>query len=174
DGALVPRAHRPGDPADEAVDRVAGLALAERQLVPRACELVGAVLDPVGPRHEQLPPPGAGHLLRSVAVQQLATAGLVGAQAGTHLRDHDAVIPGAKLDLLPGRRAVAHPAPMRSSRWSPTRREFAIAVSAGLTAPIDGKTLVSTTYRLSTSCARQSAFSTDVAGSVPKRQVPAW
>jgi hypothetical protein len=27
---------------------------------------------------------------------------------------------------------------------------------------------------LSTSCARQSAFSTDVAGSVPNRHVPAW
>ena len=32
-----------------------------------------------------------------------------------------------------------------SSRWSPTRSEFAIAVSAGLTAPMLGKTLVSTT-----------------------------
>ena len=34
---------------------------------------------------------------------------------------------------------------VRSSRWSPTRIAFAIAVSAGFTAPIDGKTLVSTT-----------------------------
>ena len=36
-------------------------------------------------------------------------------------------------------------APSRSSRWSPTRSEFAIAVSAGLTAPMLGKMLVSTT-----------------------------
>jgi len=36
-------------------------------------------------------------------------------------------------------------APSRSSKWSPTRSEFAIAVSAGLTAPMLGKTLVSTT-----------------------------
>ena len=42
--------------------------------------------------------------------------------------------------------ALAHVIPpSRPSRWSPTRSEFAIAVSAGLTAPIDGKTLVSTT-----------------------------
>ena len=60
-----------------------------------------------------------------------------------------------------------------SSRWSPTRSELAIAVSAGFTAPIDGKMLVSTTYRLSSSCARQSVFTTDVAGSCPNLAVPA-
>src|SRR5262249_29493114 len=38
----------------------------------------------------------------------------------------------------------AHAA-MRDSRWSPTRSEFAIAVSAGFTAPMAGKMLVSTT-----------------------------
>ena len=36
-------------------------------------------------------------------------------------------------------------APMRSSRWSPTRSALAIAVSAGFTAPMLGKKLVSTT-----------------------------
>ena len=36
-------------------------------------------------------------------------------------------------------------APIRSSRWSPTRSALAIAVSAGLTAPMLGKKLVSTT-----------------------------
>ena len=41
----------------------------------------------------------------------------------------------------PGGRGYA----IRSSRWSPTRSEFAIAVSAGLTAPMLGKMLVSTT-----------------------------
>jgi hypothetical protein len=35
--------------------------------------------------------------------------------------------------------------PMRLSRWSPTRRALAIAVSAGFTAPMLGKKLVSTT-----------------------------
>jgi hypothetical protein len=41
--------------------------------------------------------------------------------------------------------AASTRAPIRSSRWSPTRSEFAIAVSAGFTAPMLGKTLVSTT-----------------------------
>ncbi len=36
-------------------------------------------------------------------------------------------------------------APSRSRRWSPTRSAFAIAVSAGFTAPMLGKKLVSTT-----------------------------
>ena len=36
-------------------------------------------------------------------------------------------------------------APIRSAMWSPTRRAFAIAVSAGFTAPMLGKKLVSTT-----------------------------
>ena len=48
-----------------------------------------------------------------------------------------------------------------------------MAVRAGLTALMLGKTLVSATYRLSTSCARQSALSTELAGSLPNRTVPA-
>ena len=50
----------------------------------------------------------------------------------------------------------------------------AIAVSAGFTAPMLGKKLVSTTYRLSSSWALQSVSRTEEAGSVPNRQVPAW
>jgi hypothetical protein len=47
-------------------------------------------------------------------------------------------------------------------------------VRDGFTAPIEQKKLPSTTYRLSTSCARQLTSRTDVAGSVPNRHVPAW
>src|SRR5204863_8535052 len=65
-------------------------------------------------------------------------------------------------------------APSRSIRWSPTRSAFAIAVSAGLTAVDEGKKLVSTTYRLSTSCALQFTSSADVVGSLPNRTVPHW
>jgi hypothetical protein len=43
------------------------------------------------------------------------------------------------------------PWPRRSTRWSPTRKAFAMAVSDGFTAPMLGKKLVSTTYKLSTS-----------------------
>ena len=49
-----------------------------------------------------------------------------------------------------------------------------MAVSAGFTAPMLGKKLVSTTYRLSSSWALQLTSSTDDAGSVPNRTVPAW
>src|SRR5205085_2606029 len=62
----------------------------------------------------------------------------------------------------------------RSSRWSPTRNAFAIAVSAGFTALLEGKKLVSTTYRLSTSWARQLMSRAELAGSLPKRTVPHW
>ena len=63
---------------------------------------------------------------------------------------------------------------VRSSRCSPTRMAFAIAVRAGFTAPMLGKKLVSTTYRLSSSWALQCSSSTEDAGSLPKRHVPAW
>ena len=49
-------------------------------------------------------------------------------------------------------------------RCSPTRMALAIAVSAGFTAPMLGKKLVSTTYRLSSSWALQSVSRTEVAG----------
>ena len=47
-------------------------------------------------------------------------------------------------------------------------------VSVGFTAPIEGKKLASVMYRLSSSCALQWRSSTELAGSVPNRQVPAW
>ena len=63
--------------------------------------------------------------------------------------------------------------PAGRARCSPTRMALAMAVRAGFTAPMLGKKLVSTTYRLSSSWALQLGSSTDVAGSVPNRQVPA-
>src|SRR5262249_26116407 len=62
----------------------------------------------------------------------------------------------------------------RAVMCSPTRSALAIAVSAGFTAPMLGKKLVSTTYRLSSSWALQLVSSTEVAGSLPNRTVPAW
>src|SRR6185437_14622734 len=70
--------------------------------------------------------------------------------------------------------AIARVAPSRSAIRSATRSALAIIVSVGFTAPIDGKKLASAMYRLSSSCALQSRSSTELAGSVPKRQVPAW
>ena len=63
---------------------------------------------------------------------------------------------------------------MRCWMCLPTRRALAMAVRAGFTAPMLGKKLVSTTYRLSSSWALQLTSSTEAAGSVPNRQVPAW
>jgi hypothetical protein len=145
DAIPVALGDRPGEPADEAVDRVARLGLAERQVMPRASELVSAVLDPVRPRDEHLAAPGAGHLVGAVAVDDVAAAHGVGTEAGADLDDDGPLVSRGNLDLLTGRQAISHQAASRSSRWSPTRSEFAIAVSAGLTAPMLGKTLVSTT-----------------------------
>lgn len=53
-----------------------------------------------------------------------------------------------------GSLGAARRQPSRSTRWSPTRRAFAMAVRDGLTAPMLGKKLVSTTYGLSRSSHR--------------------
>ena len=83
----------------------------------------------------------------------------------------DAVDRMADLTVQLGASEVTRAAP---ARWSPTLSALAIAVSAGLTAPMLGKKLVSTTYRLSTSCALQLVSRTEVSGSCPNRTVPAW
>src|SRR5207247_1964939 len=62
----------------------------------------------------------------------------------------------------------------RSRIWSPTRSALAMIVRAGFTAPLEGKKLPSTTYRLSSSCALQLRSSADAFGSSPKRIVPFW
>src|SRR5205823_5453053 len=173
--------------ADEPVDRVPVLRLRERQLQPLAVELVAPVLDPVRPRGQHLTAAGGRPRRGSETVDELPAGDLVRAEPATEGDDADALLSARDLDLsaafgaghaelahTPTSAGTAAAAPSRSSRWSPTRSEFAIAVKAGLTAPMLGKTLVSTTYRLSSSCARQSAFTTEVAGSSPIRHVPAW
>ena len=57
---------------------------------------------------------------------------------------------------------------------SATRQALAIMVRVGLAPVAVGNGPPSTTNRLSTSCARQSAFSTEASGSVPIRVVPCW
>ena len=56
--------------------------------------------------------------------------------------------------------------------WSATRSACAMIVSPGFTAADDGKNDASTTYRFSTSCARQYVSRTDALGSVPNTSVP--
>src|SRR5438876_443518 len=62
----------------------------------------------------------------------------------------------------------------RSRMWLPTRSALAMMVRAGFTAPLEGKKLPSTTYRLSSSCALQLRSSAEVSGSFPNRMVPFW
>ena len=138
-------ADRPGGPADEPVDGVLRFGLGERKVVPPARELVRSVLKPVGPRNEHLSAPGRRHLGLGVTVEKFAVTGGVGADPAADLHDDNTLIASANLDLLAGRETIPHQAAMRSSSRSPTRRELAMAVRAGLTAPMLGKTLVSTT-----------------------------
>ena len=148
----------PGRLADEPVDRVSVLRLRERQLHRLAVELVASVLDPVRPGGEHLPTPGARALAGRKPVEQCPSRDFVRAEPAAEGDDALALLAARELDLssrlgdrgppfahaLTAAATVAS-APRRSSRWSPTRSEFAIAVSAGLTAPMLGKTLVSTT-----------------------------
>ncbi len=137
----------PACPADEAVDRVRGLGLAEGQLVPLPVELVATVLDPVRPRTEHLASPRGGLLLEPVAVEDVPAVHRVGPKPAADLDNDRPLVPERDLVLL-ARRRERHTIPphaIRSRRWSPTRSEFAIAVRAGLTAPMLGKMLVSTT-----------------------------
>src|SRR3954447_22625722 len=93
----------PGRPPDKAVNGVLPLGLVKRQLVSPAAELVAAVLDPVGPRDQQLAPAARRDLVHFVAVDHGAAVGDVGAEARTDFDDDGALIPGGELDLLAGR-----------------------------------------------------------------------
>src|ERR1041385_1747075 len=88
------------------------------------------------------------------------------------LQDSDFPLVISHFDLLRSR--LVHFQPSRSNKWSPTRNAFAMIVRAGFTAPLDGKKLASTTYRLSSSWALQLRSSAEVLGSFPNRIVPFW
>ena len=120
--AALQRARRIGDGA------VARRQRARRHLVEQRLEQV--VVRAVDQRHVDV---GAPQPLRG------------GKPAEAAADDHDPRSPAspALSRHLPAPAGLR--APIRSSRWSPTRSAFAIAVSAGLTAPMLGKKLVSTT-----------------------------
>ena len=66
---LVPRLQGPGEPADEAVDRVAALGLVERRLGPHPVELVAPVGQSVRPRGEHLAPARVRPLVGAESVE---------------------------------------------------------------------------------------------------------
>ena len=92
----------PGGPADEAVDRVVVLRLAQRKLVAATVELVAAVLQPVRPRDQHLPPARGAHLVGPVPVDKVPAAGGVRAEAAADLDDHSLLIAGCDFELLAG------------------------------------------------------------------------
>jgi hypothetical protein len=73
DPAWLARRRVPGDPADEAVDRVAAFRLVQRELVTAPVELVAAVLKPVRPRDQGLPSARGAHLVGAISVDKVPT-----------------------------------------------------------------------------------------------------
>ena len=123
------------------------LRLGEGELVSPTVELVAPVLQPVRPRGQHLAAPRRARRVERVAVEEISAACRVGAEPAADLDHHDPLVGVNELELLPRgwRRSVHGRQRSRASRWSPTRSAFAMAVSAGFTAPMLGKKLVSTT-----------------------------
>src|SRR5262249_34508917 len=92
----------PGSPADEAVDRVVALRLVQRQLIAASVELVAAILQPVRPGDQHLPPRRGAHLLGPVAVDKFPAANGICAQSPANLDDHGALMLGRDFELLAG------------------------------------------------------------------------
>src|SRR5262245_8478671 len=90
----------PGVPADEPMDCVVALRLVERQLMAAPVELVAAILQPVGPRDQNLPAGRGAHLLGPVAIENFPAAGGVCAKPATNLDDYRPLVFRGDLDLL--------------------------------------------------------------------------
>src|SRR5579862_1120984 len=100
--AGVPLRARPISPADEAVDRVSLLGLAQRQLLADAVELVAAISDPVGPGQQVLATAAGAHLISRVTVEQVSVGRLINSQSPAHLDDDRPLPSVAQLELLAG------------------------------------------------------------------------
>src|SRR5215472_1391807 len=87
-------------PANEAVDCVTVLWLVQRELVASSAKFVAAILQPVWPRDQYLPPARRAHLVGSVCIDKLPAVGGVGAKSATNLDDHCLLIKGSDRELL--------------------------------------------------------------------------
>src|SRR5262249_16193528 len=87
-------------PANEAVDCVTVLWLVQRELVASSAKFVAAILQPVWPRDQYLPPGRRAHLVGSVCIDKLPAVGGVGAKSATNLDDHCLLIKGSDRELL--------------------------------------------------------------------------
>ena len=68
------------------------LGLGQRELVAPPLELVAAVLEPVRPRDQHLPPSRGAHLVGAVSVEELPAARRVRAQPAADLDDHGPLV----------------------------------------------------------------------------------
>ncbi len=125
-GAVQPDAHRhaigllldrlPGAPAQQAVDRVVVLGLAQVELELLAGELVGAVLQSVGPRDERGSARAVAHGVFGIGVEYIAVAVRVGAHAAADLDDDRPLVTRGDLELPTGRQDGHRPATRRARR----------------------------------------------------------
>ena len=113
---------RPRRPPGQPVAGVVAAHLRQGQLELAAAERVATVLDPVGPRQQQLPAAGRGVLVLRVARDDGAPVVLEEAQARAALGDHRAVATSGDLELLAARRdhgplplSRAHTLPRKSA-----------------------------------------------------------
>src|SRR5262245_8957841 len=90
----------PGCPAHQTVNRVAAFRLVQRELVAKSVELVAAVLQPVRPRDQGLPPTRGAHFVGSVSVDNLPSGGKVRAEAPADRDDNSLLVARCDLNLL--------------------------------------------------------------------------
>src|SRR5262245_11830136 len=95
------------------MDRVVAFWLVERQLMAAPIELVAAILQPIGPWDQHLPPRGGAHLVDPVAVEKRPATGGVRTKPAADLDDYRPLILDCNLDLLAG--GCNHGAPHASS-----------------------------------------------------------
>ena len=110
DAVGLPLGQAPRGPANEAVDRGAGAGLVDGQLEVAVVELVGSSREPVWPGHEHLATAGRAHLVRAVAVDQVAVSGGVGAKPTADLDHGDPLVGKRDLELLARGAEHAYPA----------------------------------------------------------------
>ena len=83
-----------------------------------AVEAVAAVLNPVRPRDQNLPAARAAHLIRPVAVEQLAAVERVLPQSAADLHDDRPLVAVDDLDLLAGGGDHGSASSSSTVRWS--------------------------------------------------------
>jgi hypothetical protein len=90
----------PGDPADEAMDRVRVPPLGQRELMTPSIELVAPVLQPVWPWNQQLTPACPRHFVDPIAVDDVPALDGVRPQAAADLDDDHPLVLEHELALL--------------------------------------------------------------------------